>query len=216
MFMNYDQVNRKNMLDAVNTYMDENVSKWQSIARLVSAKTELNQKLMAIDVAQAAQAEAQVTIGKSKLALKKAIAAKADVLNDLVEAYALIDGEDELARQMSDSQSDLYRLPYDEFFIQVKAIIEKATELQDMLVNDFGMTAEQVSDLQNDLTRLLEINGKPRAYQIKSSVATNEISQLLSEANEVLTNQMDKLISIFRRRDPNFYHGYKKARMIVD
>ena len=214
--MNYDQVNRKNMLDAVNTYMDENVSKWQSIARLVSAKTELNQKLMAIDVAQAAQAEAQVTIGKSKLALKKAIAAKADVLNDLVEAYALIDGEDELARQMSDSQSDLYRLPYDEFFIQVKAIIEKATELQDMLVNDFGMTAEQVSDLQNDLTRLLEINGKPRAYQIKSSVATNEISQLLSEANEVLTNQMDKLISIFRRRDPNFYHGYKKARMIVD
>lgn len=210
------QLNRKNMLDAVNSYLDENVSKWQGIARLASAKTELNQTIMAIDIAQEAQAEAQVTIGKSKLALKKAIATKADVLNDLVEAHALIEGDDELARQMGDSKSDLFRASYADFFIKVKAIIEKATQFQEVLVNDYGMTAEQVTDIQNDLNRLLEINGQPRAYEIKSSVATNEIAELLTEANDVLTNQMDKLISIFKRRDPNFYHGYQKARMIVD
>jgi len=204
------------MLDAVNSYLDENVSIWQSIAILATAKTRLNQTLIAVDVAQAAQAEAQVTIGKSKLALKKAIATKADVLNDLVEAHALIEGDDELARQMGDTKSDLFRASYSDFFIKVKAIIEKATEFQEVLVNDYGMTAEQVTDIQNDLNRLLEINGQPRAYQIKSIVATNEIEQLLTEANDVLTNQMDKLISIFKRRDPNFYHGYQKARMIVD
>ncbi|HKK67856.1 MAG TPA: hypothetical protein VJ946_06575 [Bacteroidales bacterium] len=214
--MNVRQLNRKNMLDAVNSYLDENVSIWQSIAILATAKTRLNQTLIAVDVAQAAQAEAQVTIGKSKLALKKAIATKADVLNDLVEAHALIEGDDELARQMGDTKSDLFRASYSDFFIKVKAIIEKATEFQEVLVNDYGMTAEQVTDIQNDLNRLLEINGQPRAYQIKSIVATNEIEQLLTEANDVLTNQMDKLISIFKRRDPNFYHGYQKARMIVD
>lgn len=214
--MNVRQLNRKNMLDAVNSYLDENVSIWQSIAILATAKTRLNQTLIAVDVAQAAQAEAQVTIGKSKLALKKAIATKADVLNDLVEAHALIEGDDELARQMGDTKSDLFRASYSDFFIKVKAIIEKASELQEVLVNDYGMTAEQLTDIQNDLNRLLEINGQPRAYQIKSSVATNEIEQLLNEANDVLTNQMDKLISIFKRRDPNFYHGYQKARMIVD
>lgn len=214
--MEVRQLNQKNMCDAVNNYMDEHVSKWQSIARLAIAKTELSQKLIAVDVAQAAQAEAQVTIGKSKLALKKAIATKADVLNDLIEAHALIAGDDEMARQMGDSKTDLYRLSYPDFFIKVKAIIEKATELQEVLVNEYGMTDELITDIQNDLDRLLEINGQPRAYQIKSSVATKEIAQLLSEANDVLTNQMDKLISIFKRRDPNFYHGYQKARMIVD
>ncbi|SFE00927.1 hypothetical protein [Thermophagus xiamenensis] len=214
--MNTEQTNRLNMLEAVNNYLDENAAKWQNIARLAAAKTELSQLIAAIKSAAEAQAEAQVTYGKTKLALKKAIAAKADILNDVIEAYALTEGDDELARQMSDSRSDLYRLPYNDFYIKVEAIIDKASELQEVLVSDFGLTAEQITDVQNDLNQLLEINGLPRAYQIKSSVATKEIEQLLSDANDLLKNRIDKLMSIFKRSDPNFYHGFQKARMIVD
>ncbi|MGQ1890134.1 hypothetical protein ACT29H_06800 [Thermophagus sp. OGC60D27] len=204
------------MLEAVNNYLDENASKWQNIARLAAAKTELSQLIAAINSAAEAQAEAQVSYGKTKLALKKAIAAKADILNDVIEAYALTEGDDELARQMSDSRSDLYRLPYNDFYIKVRAIIDKATELQEVLVSDFGLSAEQITDVQNDLNQLLEINGLPRAYQIKSSVATSELEQLLSQASDLLYNQIDKLMSIFKHSDPGFYHGYQKARMIVD
>jgi len=214
--MEIRQINRKNMMDTVNSYLDENASKWQSIARLAAAKTELSQKLNAIDSAATAQAEAQVTIGKSKLALKRAIATKADILNDLIEAYASVEGNDELARQMGDNQTDIFRLPYNEFFIKVKAIIDKATELQETLTADYGLTAEQITDLQNDVNQLLEINGQPRAYQIKSSIATNEIEQLLNDAHDILNNQIDKIMSVFKRSDPNFYHGYQKARVIVD
>jgi hypothetical protein len=117
---------------------------------------------------------------------------------------------------MSDSQWDLYRLPYNDFYIKVRSIIDKASELQEVLVSDFGLTTELITDVQNDLNQLLEIDGLPRAYQIKSSVATNEIEQLLSQASDLLYNQIDKLMSIFKHSDTNFYHGYQKARMIVD
>lgn len=214
--MNTEQTNRLNMLESVNNYLDENAGKWQGISRLVAAKTELSQKIAAINAAAEAQANAQATYGKTKMALKKAIAAKADILNDVIEAYALTEGDDELARQMSDSQWELYRLPYNDFYIKVRSIIDKASELQEVLVSDFGLTTELITDVQNDLNQLLEIDGLPRAYQIKSSVATNEIEQLLSQAGDLLYNQIDKLMSIFKHSDPNFYHGYQKARMIVD
>ncbi|WP_010528952.1 hypothetical protein [Thermophagus xiamenensis] len=214
--MNTEQTNRLNMLESVNNYLDENAGKWQGISRLVAAKTELSQKIAAINAAAEAQANAQATYGKTKMALKKAIAAKADILNDVIEAYALTEGDDELARQMSDSQWELYRLPYNDFYIKVRSIIDKASELQEVLVSDFGLTTELIPDVQNDLNQLLEIDGLPRAYQIKSSVATNEIEQLLSQASDLLYNQIDKLMSIFKHSDPNFYHGYQKARMIVD
>ncbi|MGQ1889229.1 hypothetical protein ACT29H_02180 [Thermophagus sp. OGC60D27] len=214
--MKTSQINKKNMLESVNTYLDEHAEKWQGIGRLVAAKTQLSQNIAAINSAAQAQAEAQVTYGKTKQALKKAIATKADILNDVIEAYALTEGDNELARQMGDSKSDLYRLPYNDFFIKVRSIIDKASELQEVLVTDFGLSAEQITDVQNDLNQLLEINGLPRAYQIKSSVATNQIEQLLSESSDLLYNQIDKLMSIFKHSDINFYHGYQKARMIVD
>ncbi|WP_462318733.1 hypothetical protein [Marinilabilia sp.] len=210
------QIRKKDMLEAVNSYMEEHTTKWQSIARLAAAKETLSLKLAAIEKAREAQAEARVSIGKTKLALKKTIAAKADVINDLVEAYAHLEGDDELARQMGDNTSTLFRLSYSVFFIRIKTIIEKAIELKEVLINDFGMKSEQLTDLQNDYNQLMEIEGQPRAYQIKSSTATNEIRVLLSEAFAITSNQIDKLVSTFRQSDPNFYHGYKKARMIVD
>jgi len=182
---------------------------------MVTAKTRLCQIDEAIDAAMETQAGSKSTIGKTKVALKKAIASKADILNDLIEAYASIEGDDELARQMGDSEWQLFRLSYDELLLRVKAIIAKAEELKETLVTDYGMTEEQVTDLQNDVDRLLEISGQPRAYSVKRSVATQEIAQLLSEANEVLTIQLDKLASVFKNRDANFYNGYVKARLIV-
>ncbi|PWE00693.1 hypothetical protein [Marinilabilia rubra] len=213
--MNEYQTNKRNMLEAVNSYLDEHKNKWQGIARLVDAKQTLTHKLTALERASEAQAEAKVSIGKSKLALKKTMAAKADIINDLVAAYAHMIGDNELARIMSDSTSALFRLSYDKFFIRVKSIIETATELKDVLIKDFGMQPEQLTDLQNDYNHLLEIEGQPRAFQIKSSIATNQISFLLGEAHNLTTKQIDKLISTFKQSDPNFYHGYKKARMIV-
>jgi hypothetical protein len=208
-------MNRKNMIEATLSYLDEHAEKWQGIAKLVTVKTQLSQVNQAIDVAAKNKADASVTIGKTKLALKKTIALKADILNDIVEVYATMQGNDELARQMGDSQTTLWRMKYADLIMRVMQIIEKAEELKDVLIAEYGMTEEQVTDLQNDMNQMLEINGQPRAYLIKHVVATKELEQLFGDGMGLLES-MDKLMSIFKKRDVNFHNGYEKARMIVD
>lgn len=214
--MNKNQVNKVNMVDSTLNYLDEKVSVWQSIAKIAVAKTELSQVYEFIESSAEMQEATKATIGRTKIALKRSIATKADILNDVVEAFANFEGNDELARKMSDSKSALLKLPYDELILRVKMIIEQALANKGKLVAEYGMTEAQVTDLQNDVNRLLEISDQPRAYQIKRGVATQEIDQLLAKADDLLNNQLDKLISIFKNRDVNFYNGYQKARMIMD
>jgi hypothetical protein len=60
------------------------------------------------------------------------------------------------------------------------------------------------------------INGQPREYRIKSSVATRELETLFNQAGDLLKIHLDNLMKIFVNRNPDFYNGYQKARMIVD
>lgn len=214
--MNKLQVNKDNMIDATLTYLNDNVSVWQSIAKIALAKTELSLVHESIMSSAGMQEATKATIGKTKASLKKTIATKADILNDLVEAFANFEGNDELARKMSDTKSSLLKLTYNDFILRVKVIIEHALANKAILVGEYGMTEAQVTDLQNDVNRLLEISEQPRAYQIKRAVATQEIDQLMNQADDILNNQLDKLITIFKNRDVNFYNGYQKARMIMD
>ena len=61
----------------------------------------------------------------------------------------------------------------------------------------------------------MEKNGEPRTYQIASVQATQSLAGLFSEANEILTTKLDKVMKIFKRRDPEFYNGYLAARGIT-
>lgn len=63
---------------------------------------------------------------------------------------------------------------------------------------------------------MLALNGQPREYRIKSSVATQELETLFDQADDLLNKRLDNLMKIFVNRDPNFYNGYLKARVIVD
>jgi hypothetical protein len=62
----------------------------------------------------------------------------------------------------------------------------------------------------------LELDGQPRAYQVASIQATKSLEQLFDTANDILKNKLDKVMSIFKHRDTNFYNGYLAARVIVD
>jgi hypothetical protein len=58
--------------------------------------------------------------------------------------------------------------------------------------------------------------GRSREYSIKRGVATQSIDDLVKQGLDLLYNQLDNLMKIFKRRDPQFYHGYVLARTIVD
>lgn len=204
------------MVEATLSFLDENAAKWQSIAKIGEVKNKLGEVNLAIDGAAEEQQMAQVHVGKIKTDLKRVICEKADIMNDIAEVYALMNGDEKLAQTMADSASDLFKLKNSDMLRRVKQIIDVVVDKQEELIAEYGLTAEQVTGLQADYDRFLELNGQPREYQIKSGVATLTLEELFAEANNLLANQLDNLMKIFKRRDPTFYNGYLKARMVVD
>jgi hypothetical protein len=127
-----------------------------------------------------------------------------------------MNGDDELARKMGQSASDLYDMKYNDLLIRVKTIIKKAMAHKDPLIAEYGLTEEQIIDLQSDCDRLADLNGKSREYQIKSGMATKNLETTFSETSSLLDDKLDKLMKLFKTSDPNFYQGYLKARMVID
>ncbi|NBC83667.1 MAG: hypothetical protein GVY19_09820 [Bacteroidetes bacterium] len=214
--MNQNQINRKEMQEAVINYLDKNVQKWSPIPKVGEFKNELETVHQQINAAQEAQQAAQVTMGKSKNELKRTIAEKADILNDILEAYASITGHVDLESRMAASFSELYTLKNTEFIPRVQEIIEEAEKNIEVLTTEYGMTEAQITDLKNNTDQFLTMQGQPRAYKIASTQATKQLEQLFSDANTILSDRLDKVLKLFKRRDYNFYNGYLAARTIVD
>jgi len=214
--MNKKQVNRKEMYDAVIAFLDANAEKWSAIPKAGEFKNEFSVVVVQIEQAQEAQQEAQVFVGKNKTQLKSTIARKADILNDAVEVFALVTGNQKLEHQMATSYSDLKRLRNNDFHPAAKEIITEVENNFETLQAEYGVTAEQVEDIKNDLDDFLAMNGQPRAYKIASVQATKELEQLFTDATQILENKLDNVMKIFKRRDANFYNGYLAAREVVD
>ncbi len=214
--MKQRQINKKEMMDSTLLFLDTNASKWSAIAKVGEFKTELSVVNGKIEVAMKSQADAQVYVGKNKTQLKHTIAAKGDVLNDALEVFADISGDFELALLMTDSESSLFRLKNEVFIVRIKLIIEKAILHKDVLTTEYGVTEEQITDLQMDTDQFLTMNGMPRAYQIISNVATKDLISLFTEADDILNNKLDRVMKIFSRRDESFYNGYLASRIIID
>lgn len=213
--MNKDQINQKEMYDTVISFLDANSPLWTSIPKVGEFKTAFAGFVAQINDAQYAQQEAQVFLGRNKTQLKSTVAQKADILNDSLEAFALVTGNDELANQMATTYSDLNRMRNADFIPAVKQIIAAAEENMEVLTTEYGVTAGQLDDLKADLDGFLALNGQPRAYRVASVQATKDLELLFAEAKTAV-EQLDKVMTIFKRRDLNFYNGYQAARVIVD
>jgi uncharacterized membrane-anchored protein YhcB (DUF1043 family) len=210
------QKDRKEMHDDVLLFLDSNSDKYSAIPAIGKAKnllTEINQK---IEIAQVEQEKSKVNMGKTKKQVKKLIAEKADILNDILEDYAGVINNSELAQRMDASATDLFSIDNQTFALRIKEIIDEVTKYIDPVKSEYGVTDEQVEDLRLDLDHFESINNLPRSYQIASKVATSDMDELFKKANKVLEDQLDKRMKIFKRRDPAFYKGYLAARVVVN
>ncbi len=213
--MNQKQMNRAEMLATTRAYLDANTSVWSSIPVINTIKTQLDDVLQSISEHQEAKEASQVFLGSNKTALKKAVAEKADILNDVLATYAAIEGNATLEQKADRSYSELYRLPNQEFVVVIKETIKLLEEHIEAMA-DYGMSPDQVTDLKNAYDNYLAISGQPRLYKVATSQAVRALEDLFTQANELLTARMDRVMKRYKSADPNFYRGYLAARVIVD
>ncbi|TYP74204.1 hypothetical protein [Aquimarina intermedia] len=213
--MTKQQINKLDMYQAVQTYLDTNTKKWSAIPKLLEFKNELDQLLINLHEDSKNQEGAKLYLGSNKVAQKRIVAEKADILNDILEAYAAIEEKKGLEQKAAKSFSELYKLRNQDFILVINETIS-LLEVHLKALAIYGVTAEQITDLKTSLDGFLELHGQPRQYRIESKQATMSLSELFDQLTELLTNKLDKILKSFKRTDSNFYNGYEAARIIVN
>ncbi|SMD34011.1 hypothetical protein SAMN04488029_1792 [Reichenbachiella faecimaris] len=211
--MTKEQINRLEMAQATNAYLDTHAAVWSAIPIISNYKTTLIQAIQGIQTASLVQESSQVFIGGSLRELKYQIAQKMDILDDLLEAFAADTANAELLSLSSNSASDYFRLSHEDFEIKTKNVIDLLeTNLEDM--TDYGMSAEQIEEVKTSFAVFQDKRGVPRSYQIQSRMATDDLASLFDEVNKTLS-RMDNVLKRFKRANPSFFTGYQAARHIV-
>ncbi len=213
--MTKDQINKLEMYQAVQTYLDAHTEKWSGVPILLTLKNELDELLIQLRDHSDIQEASRVFLGADKNNQKRFVSEKADILNDALEAYAAITNNAELEQKAARSFSDLYKLRNQDF---ITIITETITLLEHHLkaLSDYGVAQDQITDLKNSFDQFLSLQGQPRQYRIAGKQATQSLLTLFANTSNLLNNKMDKIVKRFKRTDINFYNGYLAARIIVD
>ena len=211
--MKQTEINRLEMFQAVNTYLNTHSTIWNTIVVAGRYKSQLSAAITSLQAAADKQQQAQVFVGSSLLALKRSLADKMDILDDTLEGYAEDTDNAALLAQAQNSRTDYLRLPHEDFATKVREVI-RLLEANEEALADYGITGAQLEEVKTSLGQFQEQRGKPRQYQVSSSAATGEIATLI-RAGSTACEKLDRVLKRFRSANASFYRGYTSARKIV-
>jgi len=87
----------------------------------------------------------------------------------------------------------------------------RKTELATMQV-----TQANLDELDQALQDFNATKTGPRTAIAERSVQTESLPRRVRTVNGILRNKIDRMVSLFRRTNPDFVSGYQSARVIVD
>lgn len=213
--MNRALTNRVTMFKTVAGHLDQNSSVWSGMAPLANALQQFKGKLSAIDAA--AQKQETPTSG--------AVADKAEARDELEDVLfltcealgvlAYTSGDHELDALVDVTPHTLDKMGEEELSNRATNILAEAnakkTELAAMQV-----TQANLDELDQALQAFQALKTRPRSAVVERMVQTETLPTLVREASSILRDQIDRLVNLFRRSNPEFVSGYRSARVVVD
>ncbi|GGX07458.1 hypothetical protein [Aquimarina muelleri] len=212
--MKQTQINRLEMAQATDNHLNLHTAIWNTIPVFGETKNRLAQLISEIKETAKDQNEAQVFIGSSQREIKKTIADKMDIIDDAIQSYAEDTENAELLSRSSNTASDYFKLPNEDFETKVLAMIQLSEDTLPAM-QEYGATQEEIEDVKILANNFLEKRQKPRAFQIASKVATLSLDDQFKEITQIL-KRLDRLMKRFKSSHPTFYIGYNSSRLVVD
>jgi hypothetical protein len=134
---------------------------------------------------------------------------------DQLAAYAAAENNMNLAGQVELTLSSLDKMP-DSALEETGQRISALTTANMAALADYGVTAADVTALNNLVTLFHGVKTAPRTAAAERKSETTTLPDLLTETTSLLRNRLDKLMTKFKKTQPEFYSGYRTARVVVD
>ncbi len=206
--------NRVTMFKTVISYLDDNSSVWNTMAPLQTAFTEFKGEVAAIDTT-AQQQEAPKGATDDKAEARDALE---DVLFLACEALGVLAhtrNDNDLLALTDVTRTSLDRMGAEELTNRATSVLAAATTRKTELAT-LQVTQANLDELAQALQNFNAAKTGPRTAIAERSVQTESLPRRVRAANEILRNKIDRMVSLFKRTNPDFVAGYQSARVIVD
>jgi hypothetical protein len=212
--MTQEQDDITTMFETTNGVLDDNNSLWSAIPAFADAVTRVESGTQAVR----AKAGEQVATGDAaaKAAARLDLEERALVIADQVAALAAKTGDHELAAKVEVNKSQLDRMADSDLVTATKRFSTAAAAHSAVLASDYQITAEDLAALATAITKFDGMKTAPRDAVVNRKVATLSLPDALAFVRGIYRNELDKMMTRFKKKEPNFYSAYTVARIIVN
>ena len=213
--MNRDQLNNTDMFNTVSSYMARNNSIWGSIPATTATVLELNTSIGQIgDKLRKQQAPTSGATG-DKNEVRGDFEDQILIIADQLSSLAAKNNDQTLGAKVDWNISSLDKLSDDELEATGKTVSALGTANLAALAN-YGLVAADLTALDALVTKFHGVKSDPRLLIAGRKGETDTIPDLIRTTKSLLRNQLDKQMTRFKKSHPEFFAGYRAARVIVD
>lgn len=132
-----------------------------------------------------------------------------------LQSYALEKGNNSLYETINFSYNSLNKMRQAKVVDVGTLIHSEAIKLSAEDLARYGISTADLEEMSGLLARLKKDIDVPRHGAIAQSNQTQNLKLLFKEGNLLKKNHLDKLINLFKRRDPDFYMKYMAAKNLI-
>jgi hypothetical protein len=212
--MRTKQTNDVTMFKTVDDYLDSYNAVWNTMAAFVTADQSLKDKIAAIDTA-AQEQEAPSGAADAKEAARDDLEDVVFLISEALGVLAHQSNDHDLQALTDISPTLLDKFPADELINRAALVLERANARKTELAT-LQVTQANLDELAQALNNFSNLKNQPRTASVERSVRTQSLESLIREAKGILRDELDRLVNLFSRSNPEFVAGYRNARVIVD
>ena len=213
--MNRKQENITTMCEATLQFLDTNNAIWSSIPAFATAVTDGKNGVQAIRDASDIQELGRTVATTQKQQARDDLEDKTIEMADRLAALAAKTVDVGLAQQVAMTRSTLDQLQDDDL-VQTAQRVRDLANANLTALTPYAVTAATLTALSDAITSFAQLKTAPRSKAADRKAQTETLPQLIADVRSIFRNQIDKLMTPFKRTEPEFYAGYFAARVIVD
>lgn len=213
--MNDRQENKYSMYRAVVQVCDQSSGVWSGVTAFSDGYNVFKGHVVRLGALLEQQLKVITGVRKDKLAALDTMVERVLPVAGMLYAYATDIDDNTLRDSAKLTASDLRQARDSVAGERAWIIHTLALPLQGML-SDYGLTAVQLSELEDAITAYEGLLASPRVAIITRKGATTEMKVEMKAADKVLKDRLDPLSLQFAENASEFYALYRNARIIVD
>ena len=213
--MTAEQSNKYSMYSATANVMKSHIDRITGTTALAASYDRFDTMLE--QITQKDKERMGKTTGKvaAKDEAEDALVMATIIVSSGVSAFARVKGNAQLREAVNIRESYLRHARPSEQLNIAKVVYDLAKANAQELVS-YGITATMLDDLKARITAYENAVKEVVSGAAERTGARTAVSDLFVQADEVLKEELDRMMQVYRVSDPEFYNDYKAARVIKD